>query len=365
MKVAHLTSVHNRYDTRIFHKECKTLQGAGYQIVLIVADGLGDEVKDGVSFIDVGKPASRLGRMLKSTRQVYQAALKTNADIFHIHDPELIPTGVKLKRKGKKVIFDAHESITSQILSKHYIPLFLRKFVACFYSKFERRNVAKFDAVVTATPHIRKEFESFCDRVEDIKNYPLLNEFLDITLNTRKNRQCIYLGTLDEPRGIREIVEALSYSKNIRLKLAGKFGDAKFQQELMGLANWKNVDYVGFLSREETKSALSESMVGLVTLHPTPNYVHGLPVKLFEYMSAGLPVIASDIPMWQQIVEDANCGICVNPMRPRDIGEKLDYLLANPEIAKRMGENGRKAVIEKYNWDKETPVLLELYRSLI
>ena len=108
---------------------------------------------------------------------------------------------------------------------------------------------------------------------------------------------------------------------------------------------------------------LSQVKAGLVTLHPTPKYQTALPVKMFEYMIAEVPVIASNFPYWSDIVNDAGCGICVDPMKPEEIRGAVDYICRHPDIAREMGRNGREKVLEKYNWDREKEKLFALYRE--
>ena len=105
--------------------------------------------------------------------------------------------------------------------------------------------------------------------------------------------------------------------------------------------------------------------MGLVTLHPLPNYKDALPVKMFEYMAAGIPVIASNFTLWQEIIEGNECGICVNPLEPRAINKAIQYLIDNPKTAQKMGENGRQAVKQKYNWAIEEKKLFLLYEKLL
>src|SRR5699024_2888763 len=113
--VVHLTSVHPRFDTRIFFKECQSLALSGYKVSLIVADVFHNETKSGVVIIDVGKSQDRLDRIINVTRRVYSQALSLDADVYHVHDPELLPCALKLKRKGKIVVFDSHEDVSKQL----------------------------------------------------------------------------------------------------------------------------------------------------------------------------------------------------------------------------------------------------------
>ena len=124
------------------------------------------------------------------------------------------------------------------------------------------------------------------------------------------------------------------------------------------------MDYRGWLDRQGVKTVLNESFAGLVTLHPIVNYLDALPVKMFEYMAAGLPVIASNFALWKQIIEGNQCGLCVDPLNPKAIAEAIDYLVTHPEEAEKMGLNGQRAVQELYNWGNEERKLIQLYESL-
>jgi glycosyltransferase involved in cell wall biosynthesis len=102
----------------------------------------------------------------------------------------------------------------------------------------------------------------------------------------------------------------------------------------------------------------------LVVLHPERGYKESLPIKLFEYMSAGLPVIASDFPYWRELLEPIGCASFVDPLDPVRIAAAIDDLLSNEERAREMGMRGAAAVRERLNWEQEAPKLFDLYARL-
>ena len=362
MKVCILTSVHYPFDTRIFHKEAKTLRSAGYEVILI-AQHERQETIDGISIIPLRKPSNRIERMTKTVWQAYKAALKTDADIYHFHDPELIPIGLLLKGTGKKVIYDVHEDVPRQNLSKSYIPKHLRKPLSAFIEAIEAFSTKRFDAVITATPFINERFLKMGANAVNINNYPIVSELSVEDSNwDKKERAVCYVGGIAKIRGAYEMVEAIGRT-DYRLIFAGDF-EPGLEERLRQLHGWKNVEALGFVDRNGVRDVMSRSMTGLVILHPTINYIDSLPVKMFEYMSAGLPVIASNFSLWKEIVEGNKCGICVDPLNPREIAEAIQWMIEHPNEAKAMGENGRRAVEERYNWENEEKKLLELYAKL-
>lgn len=363
-RICHLTSVHNITDTRIFHKECISLINAGYEVILIGQNDR-DECRDGVKIIGLPKPKSRIQRMFITTRQLYKKAVACNADIYHFHDPELIPVGLLLKAKGKKVIYDVHEDVPRQILSKSWIPSFLRNAISCIVERIENYGARRFDWIITATPHIRDRFLKVNSRVTDINNFPILSELHVPSVDWDKKEKLVcYVGGITKVRGIQEMVQAIGRTE-YTLLLAGRFASGEEKELAKKTVGWDQVVELGHIGREEVKTVLSRSMAGLVVLHPIVNYIDALPVKMFEYMAAGIPVIASNFPLWKEIVEGNKCGLCVDPLDPNEIAKAIQWLIENPEQAKKLGENGRKAVEEKYNWESEVKKLLRILNELL
>jgi glycosyltransferase involved in cell wall biosynthesis len=359
--IAHLTSAHPRYDTRIFHKMCLSLRD-DYDVSLVVADGKGDEVCEGVRIYDVGKPSGRLERMRRTTRQVYERALALDAALYHLHDPELIPVGLKLKRAGKRVIFDAHEDLPKQLVSKHYLPAPLKPIASAAAARYECRALRRFDGVVAATPFIAEKFERCGVRAVSVENFPDAELFLPLRPKLEDRKIC-YIGALYPTRGIEEIVRA-AYRADAELIVAGRFGDAEYERYLRTIEGWERVDYRGFLDQSGVREVLEASAVGMVTLHPTPSYVEAYPVKMFEYMAAGLGVIASDFPLYKTFVEESGCGECVDPRDVDAIADAMRRMLSDTDALRRKSRNGKRAVRERFNWANEAAKLKRFYKEL-
>ena len=364
--VAHLTSVHSRFDTRILHKMCISLVSSGHEVALVVADGKSDELLSGVQIHDVGASSGRRDRILKAPSRVFAKALELNADIYHLHDPELLLIGLKLKRAGKRVVFDSHEDIPRQMLSKPYLNKPTRWAIAQGLRTYEAWSCRQLDGVIAATPFIRDKFLKINPNSVDINNYPILGELTSGSSWDEKHAEVCYVGGIAEIRGIAELVEAMNQLRSVgRLNLAGSFSDKTLEKRLHGHSGWKRVNPLGFVDRVGVRDVLARSMAGLVTLHPVINYIDALPVKMFEYMSAGIPVIASDFPLWREIIAGNNCGLLVDPLNPVAIAQAIDYLISHPKDAERMGRNGRRAVVDHYNWDNESQKLLAFYDAIL
>jgi glycosyltransferase involved in cell wall biosynthesis len=373
-KIVHLTTAHRRDDTRIFLKEVRTLAQTGqWTVILMVADGKGPDVyvNDAISveILDMGKLfGGRLGRMVIGNWRAFGIVRNLNVDVIHFHDPELIIIGIVLKLLGYKVIYDVHENVPLQILSKYWLPPFLRPFISRFTGLFEKGCAKLLDAVVPATLTIAKRYPNH--KTILVQNFPLLSELFLPDPGPYKQRPLsfAYVGTIAKIRGAREMVQAvnsLSKTYNVRLELAGHFSPDRLEEQLQILPSWNSVFFHGHLSRSQVAFLLGRVRAGLVLFYPEPNHIHAQPNKMFEYMAAGLPVIASDFPHWREIIQGAGCGLLVDPKDPEAIAAAMKRILDHPEEAEAMGQRGRGAVEMRYNWERESVKLLEIYERLL
>ena len=371
MSIAVLTTVHPRTDVRILVKQVSTLASRlDTQVTFYVQDGQGNQ-RDPERHIDVVDTGplrgGRLTRMTKGAWRMYRTVRPTRPRIAHFHDPELIPVGVLLKLSGIKVIYDVHEDLPRQIMGKYWINPILRRTVAVLAEAMEWIAARTFDGLVTATPTISARFPA--DKTITVQNFPLYSEFCSQIERAYCDRPLhfAYIGALGRLRGSKEMVEAVNELSMgpVKLEIAGKFFNLSDEREAHSLNGWKHVRFYGWADRVAVGEILSRARAGLVTLHPTSSYRDAYPVKMFEYMAAGLPVIASDFPLWRSIVEGANCGLLVDPLNPKEIAQAMQWILDHPNEAEEMGRRGRQAVRETYSWESEADKLLQFYHRFL
>jgi len=367
MIICHITSVHPRSDTRIFFKMCK-FSSQFNKVYLVCADGKGNFIDDNIYIYDVGKPKNLINRIWEKCNQIFKVSLTINANIYHIHDPELIRIGLKLKKKGKKVIFDSHEDIPLQILSKNYLPKYSRHLISALFFIYQRILLRKFDGIIASTTKIKRKLSKINSKIEIIYNYPIISENISpllIEKNFNKNEinEICYVGEITENRGLIQVIRALCLTKNkIKLNLLGNFIEKNFKKKLMAEPGWRFVEYFGYIEFDKIKNFLKKTKVGIVPLLPTHAYQGSLPVKMYEYMEYGLPIIVSDFLFKENIKLD--CGLPINPFKPISIADALDYLLDNPDMLLRMSKNCRAEIIRQHNWQQEFKKLILFYESI-
>ncbi len=368
-KIVHMSSVHPALDVRIMLKECVSLAKAGYDVTFVVPHDK-DEQYDGVTIKSIKRSQSgRLFRVFVTTWRVFLEAWRQNADLYHFHDPELMPIGILLRLKGAKVVYDVHEDYPKQTMSKRYIPIYFRYSVASslrLLEWFGARFV--FSAIATATPAISARFPQH--KTVTIQNFPKLDEINPTNQPipfSQRDKKVVYVGGLAKVRGIVESVEAIGKveQKGAQLVIAGAITEDPPKHELEDLTGWSSVETLGWVDRPKVVELLRSSYAGLVLFHPEPNHINAQPNKMFEYMAAGLPVIVSNFPLWREIVDKNKCGLLVDPMKPEAIAKAMDWIFSHPHKAEEMGRRGVKAVQKIYNWPMEEDKLVKLYKRLL
>lgn len=367
-KVVHITTVHHPFDTRIYHKECLSLHYAGYEVILIAPEH--SDLKNKKTEIDIQsikKHSNKYLRMISSTVRAYKKARKLRSNYYHIHDPELLPVAWLLKKKNNVVIYDIHEDYVTSIMQKDYIPKYIRKLVATVYKMAEKMFIRKLELCLA-----EKYYKDIYGRGKCILNYPKLNGSLtDVQAQKPIEDKLLYTGNVLPDRGatiharipnIDQRVEVYVYGlcpKSLAEKMYEIAGERKAQLVIEG------VDH--FVPRETIDDAYVSRgwLAGLALFPPTNHYFNKELTKFFEYMSAGIPIICSNFPVWRAFIDNYSCGIAVDPYDDLAIKQAIQYLRSHPQEARKMGENGREAVFAELNWSMEEKKLIQWYKTLV
>ena len=366
MKICHVTSVHSYKDNRIFYKEILSLKEEGYDVCLI-APNAPMEFK-GVRIYSNAFNGGRLKRfVVQSLFRTLKHAFKAKADVYHLHDPELMPTAFILRCMGKEIVFDVHENLPAAILSKPYLKTPLaRKLTASLLSAVERFFLFFFHKIVTARPDISSRLERF--QPYTLRNFPILPSEDELTKQTAENRiskyrkSVIYVGVMTAIRGTHELVEAFDQLDDFELWLLGPFGDEHFEQSLRASKGWRNVRYFGVVEPQQIFGYINRADAGIVTFWPEPNHLRTLATKPFEYMACGLPLVMSDFEYWREFFGDGS--VYVDPTSPTEIARTIRGLLNDNKRMESMGRANELKSKTEYNWLAERKQLFDLYSSL-
>jgi glycosyltransferase involved in cell wall biosynthesis len=298
-------------------------------------------------------------------------AADLNADLFHVHEPELLGPMIALSA-SRPVIWDVHESYLSVLMDRDWIPPLVRPMARWAWDFRERRLLARCAAVVAATERVAQRYHRFHDNVVTVANYPDLPELDGLSEVVRDGRTCVYAGTIVPNRGLDGVFAALALLRgrglDVPLALAGR-GEAEYLRVLFAEAERLHVrdlvTYHGVLSRANALRLQCTSSIGVISGLPVGNNLAAVPVKMVECMALGLPLVYSDFPSHREVAGFAEAGIAVDPTSPVQMADAIERLIRNPELARSMGQNGRRATRERFNWDVESAKLLDLYRRVL
>lgn len=371
MRICILTTVHPPFDTRVFHKEAKSLAKV-HDVILIAPDEeRADKEVDGVRIITIKKPKSKVLHPITMWR-VFKAGFKQDCDVYHCHEPgSLFVCNLFKCLKRKKLIYDVHEHHASLIANNDIFPVFVRGLIEKISFKLEFILSRFADYIIVVRGDLETTFKNVNKNIKIIYVCPDLQYFPVKKVN--REDIVVYEGAVDiEKRGLNIFLASLvlvsKKPEHIKYLVVGKIPeeDLTFATEYLNRNNMADrFEYTGWVDYNAVPEYLRRAKIGVILLQPVYyNNVMGIPNKLFDCMAAGIPVIASNFPNISKIVKEVDCGILIDPTDPAKIANAILYLLEHPEEAKRMGENGRKAVEEKYNWERMEEKLFELYEGL-
>ena len=378
MRVCHLCSAHHVDDGRVFKRACVSLAAEGYEVHLLASGEQRETFVDQGVIVHPLSQSSGTRDRLKRRMHVAGAAAALKPDLFHVHEPELL--GPTLALAGSRpVIWDVHESYMDVLMTREWIPRGVRWCARMAWDKVERRLVRRCAAVIAATDGVADRYYPMHSAVEIVANYPDLSEWHVTAPENRSGGGCVFTGTLSPNRGVFQVIQSLGILEKrglrIPLVIAGAAHDGRgrgtspYLQSLFDEAKRLGVGdlvtYHGVLSRRDVVPIVADATIGVVPHLPFGNNLAAWPVKMFEYMAVGLPIVYSDLPSHHAIAGESGAGIAVDPREPTHIADAIERLVRDPDLAEQLGEAGKQAVRERFNWDVESIKLLELYSEIL
>lgn len=368
VSVCHVISGYFRNDARVFLRQCKSLQTHGFDTSILTNDGLPAKVLDGIPVHVCQRHWPRWKSLLFAKRQFLDEALAIDADVYQLHSPELLHLGLALKRAGKRIVYDAHEDMPRHLLEKEWLPGLSRRPISAIFEKYMLWALAQYDDIVSPHSHVVADFQRRLGKGTLIANFPIVRGEATFSVDEYVKRDDIlcYSGTVYAYSNQEEILTALESFDNLQYQVAG-YVDDQHARRLQTMPDGHKTSFLGRLSRQDLYRFYQMVTIGVVIYDYKLNLGWKLGSygtnKIFEYMEAGLPFICTDYTLWKEIAQGYDCGLCVSPGEPEEIIAAITYLLEDKARAYRMGQNGRNAVLEKFNWASEEKKYVALFRQ--
>jgi glycosyltransferase involved in cell wall biosynthesis len=316
--------------------------------------------------------ASRGGRVMFALR----AALAEEADIYHFHDPELIPLGIALKalRRSRAVVYDVHEDYPSMMLEKYWLPQPVRPLIAKGAAAANRLAGFCLNGIVTADPWVAEEFQKFAPGKTTVYyNFPVPSLFALNGKRVTATADLVYVGGMSERSGIFVLLDALAllreqgYRPTVRLAgyTDGIAGRSAIEKAIGDRRLGEQIDFHGRIPHAEVPSWIRSGRVGLVMLQAIPKFMKNIPSKMFEYWACGLSVIASDLPPIRRFVTDHETGLLFSPEKSESLAEAIRFMMEHTEERERMGQLGHKRVWEEWNNETQIDRLIRFYKRIL
>ena len=360
-QIVHFSTVHPPYDVRIFSKECTSLAKAGFSVTLLAPGDGSTRLVDGVTCRTLKIPQSRALRMTVGQLRMMAALFTLRADLFHFHDPELMPAALALRLMGRRVVFDSHEHIAKDLGEKPWLSGLGKRVAGMCGRALEWVAACSMSGIVITTPGMQRAYAR--GRTVLVRNLPKLEEFRELPAWEQRRPMACYVGLVTEFRGSRQIAR-LATRTSAAIVVAGRLPDGE-RRKLQRESGWRLVEYRGVLDRGQIVSLLGEAQIGLAILLPMSNFDDSIPTKVLEYLAAGIPVIASDFASWQALTHGFDCVTFVDPLDEEALARSVNALLRNPAQMQVMGRLGRELVLKRFVWEREFEALLSFYSNLL
>ncbi|MBL7644679.1 MAG: glycosyltransferase [Candidatus Hydrogenedentes bacterium] len=377
MKICILNVLHGPFDKRMFHKVGMSLVAAGHEVVSICPRGeFSGPERDGIHFHYIPASGSKVHR-LRALAYLFWLGRRARADLYLAPEPESWVAALLIKCTRRcRVVFDMHEHVPTEFAK--FFPAFLREGVV-WLTRRAMRGMARFTDYIILT---RESFDFEWDGLSTPRGVvinsnhvqPRCNEVPDaIRKRIGEGPVVLHQGTFGTIRGSWQLLNAMKIVRKkvpgVRCVVLGHYAYGDFDKykraiERTGLSeNFQLVDTVPY---EEVPAWIAACDVGLILFQPgLVNHTLAMPHKLFDYMREAKPVVAPDFAIEvARIVDDAACGVLVEVTEARAIAKAIVRLLSDPALARRLGESGRKAVEDRYNWQHEEAKLLAAIQSL-
>lgn len=377
-----MSTRHYMLDGRIYIREAKTLQQNGYQVVHI---GYGDEAshyftEDGVEIIQLKKlkKGNSLRTVFRSFKQsflgdIFEAAANVNADVYHLHDIELCRIARKLQQlpHKPKVIYDAHEPYLENFLDFWKYASKLKLLVTDIPSLIaQKRAVPHLDYLIATEKIVAGRFAKKNPNTAIVHNYCYFKPSKQS--KPRKQYDLIYAGTMSQVRGLEFILDAIKECKNrgqiVSCVFVGNFNKVAHEQSFAGKIDkygiQDHIHFTGHIPFHDVEQYYKQSKIGMCLLPLNRSFKIAEPIKVFEYLLCGLPVIGSNFGPMQEILGSDDVGFAVDPYTAKLVADKILYLLENDRY-QAYSSHCVDVAEAKYVWSKEEKILLTVYQNVL
>ena len=362
----------------IMYRQGRSLMADGFEVYNVVCDNQPSEVVEGINVVPTSFRAyGFFQRLFVAPRKLYKKLLEVDADVYHTVNVDQLMMCLRLKRKGKKVFFEMQEDHPYSLLWKSKAPKWILKPVVWLMAKWMGYALRRVDAITALSYNTVDYLKSWGIAPEKVHlwgNFPGINKDYNLPLEDYLKREdrMLYFGIIYSYSKQEIVLQALKELPTVKYLVAGVFmGNEKdtYKPKIVNMPEWKTVEFIEGFNHEELAGFIGRSTISNVirdfSVYPMEKSGSFGIIKVFESMEAALPIICSDMPIYRDIMKEYKCGILVDPLSKDQIKEAIEYLVTHKEEAWRMGQEGRRAVIEKYSWDALSVKYLEIVKGLI